>query len=103
MTNSVYSRAQQRRAAGLCAAMVLVLLASLLFITHEANHDCSGRDCPICACIRQAENHVKQLGTGTAALPAALPVVLLLAALLCMRPCALPCENPVSQKVRLNN
>ncbi len=32
----------------LCIGMVLVLSVSAAFILHEADHDCTGEDCPIC-------------------------------------------------------
>ncbi len=32
----------------LCIGMVLVLSVSAAFIIHEAGHDCTGEDCPIC-------------------------------------------------------
>ncbi|MBR3333425.1 MAG: hypothetical protein IKG23_03975 [Clostridia bacterium] len=35
----------------LCIGLVLVLAVSVVFIVHEADHDCSGEDCPICQAI----------------------------------------------------
>jgi hypothetical protein len=35
----------------LCAGFILVLLVSSAFLIHEADHDCSGEDCPICRTI----------------------------------------------------
>ncbi len=32
----------------LCIGLVLVLSVSAAFIIHEAGHDCTGEDCPIC-------------------------------------------------------
>ncbi|MER1992639.1 MAG: hypothetical protein ABS897_01325 [Eubacteriales bacterium] len=32
----------------LCIGLVLILSVSTAFIIHEADHDCSGEDCPIC-------------------------------------------------------
>ncbi len=37
---------------GLLSAIILVVFfLSVAFIITEANHDCSGGDCPVCACI----------------------------------------------------
>lgn len=36
--------------------MLAVMLFSAFYITAEAEHDCSGHDCPICVCIQQCEN-----------------------------------------------
>ena len=38
-----------------CVLFVFVTLASLFYIAKEENHQCTGEDCPICACIRQAK------------------------------------------------
>ena len=32
----------------LCIGIILVLSVSAAFIIHEADHDCTGEDCPIC-------------------------------------------------------
>jgi len=32
----------------LCIGLVLVLSVSTAFIAHEADHDCTGEDCPVC-------------------------------------------------------
>ena len=32
----------------LCIGLVLILSVSTAFIIHEADHDCTGEDCPIC-------------------------------------------------------
>ena len=49
-----------------CAAFVVVAFFSLLFIAKEAHHDCTGEGCLVCACIHQAEQTLKQIGTGSA-------------------------------------
>lgn len=45
---------------------LIVLLCSSFFILHEAHHDCTGDSCPICACIRLAEQTSRQLYAETA-------------------------------------
>lgn len=35
----------------LCLGLVLVLSVSAAFIAHEADHDCSGENCPVCLAI----------------------------------------------------
>ena len=47
-------KAQRILAGFTCAAFVIVAFFSLLFIAKEAHHDCTGADCPVCACIHQA-------------------------------------------------
>ena len=34
-----------------CIGLVLVLSVSTAFIVHEADHDCTGEDCPICRTV----------------------------------------------------
>ena len=51
------------------SAMIAVLLviatfASLFYIAEEENHDCTGEDCPICVCIHQTEQVLKNMTTG---------------------------------------
>lgn len=36
-------------------------LYSIFFITHEAHHECSGEDCPICFMMQMAEQNLKLL------------------------------------------
>ena len=47
-------------------AVIFVVLISSFFVAAETNHDCTGEDCPVCACIHQAEQNLKNLGTGLA-------------------------------------
>lgn len=42
---------KRRIALFLCLGLILALLASSVYIIHEANHDCAGEDCPICQMI----------------------------------------------------
>ena len=46
----------------LCIGMVLVLAVSAAFIIHEADHDCSGEDCPVCRMIAANINLLRTLG-----------------------------------------
>lgn len=87
----------------LCVTLILVTLFSAFFLIREAGHDCSGGNCPICACLRQAEQNLKQLGTGIPACAAVIPAVFLFMQVLSGAPDCLYCDTPVSRKVRLNN
>ncbi len=94
----------KRIAGGILAFVFLaVLLFSAFFLAHEADHDCSGEDCPVCACIRQCENVLRRIGSGAAALHAAILPALLLTLTVFLRRPALCGETPVSRAVRLNN
>lgn len=55
-----------RKIAGItCFLIAFVLIFSFIFIAERAEHDCTGTDCPICACLQQAQQIIHQLGTGT--------------------------------------
>ena len=83
--------------------MLVVVLFSAFYIVAETDHDCTGDDCPICACIQQCENILNQIGDGAAAqISVVAPVVfLLLFVLFSAR--SITQETLVSKKVRLNN
>lgn len=44
--------------------MSLIIL-SVGYVVKEANHDCTGEDCPVCVQIEQCLNNFRTLGTGT--------------------------------------
>lgn len=90
-------------AAILGMSMLFVLLFSLFYILAEANHDCAGEDCPICACIQQCEHNIRQMGTGIIT-----QVVFALFAVFFVRTVEvwetnIPAATLVTQKVRLNH
>lgn len=84
--------------------LLFTLLFSVFYIVHEIGHDCSGEDCPVCACIAQCENIVQQIGY---ALIVATGAFLVFCSLIDGR--RLPERNtlvyltPVGKKVRLDN
>lgn len=50
----------------ICAAViVLSMFLSVFYIAQEADHDCTGVGCPICAAIERCENAAKLFGSGT--------------------------------------
>ncbi len=42
---------KRRIALFLCLGMIMVLLSSFAYIIHEADHDCTGENCPVCQMI----------------------------------------------------
>ena len=58
----------------LSAFLVAVLLFSSAFVASESDHDCSGRDCPICLELQNCVANFQLLGSalgGEAAVPVA--------------------------------
>ena len=95
---------KQRIMSGIMSLMMLVIvLFSAFFIAAEAGHDCTGDDCPVCACIQQCERTLRGIGGGTAAQRALfVPILFVLMAVGAFAAAARR-DTPVSQKVRLNN
>ncbi len=54
----------------LCAGLVLVLSVSAAFIIQEADHDCTGEDCPICRNIAINIRLLRTIGLAALLLPA---------------------------------
>ena len=50
-------------AAVICIFLIFVTFASLFYVAREENHNCTGKDCPICACVHQAKQVLRNLGT----------------------------------------
>lgn len=100
----MYSKKQKTVAMIACMAFLLVTLCSILFIVKEANHDCTGENCPICAQISEVENTLKKLGNGDPAVSTVtVSTVIWLFIALVGSIYAVPYTTPVTQKVRMNN
>ena len=67
--------AQNRRVmSGLCAAFILTTIAvSSIFVTAEADHDCVGRDCPICIELQNCVTNFQLVGSSAAPCGGSLP------------------------------
>ncbi len=99
--NQVKARRAAAGAMGLL--MLLIVLFSAFCIAAEADHECTGEDCRICACILRCENTLRGTGDGKSTqLPGVVPVlcVLLFAVLFSAE---LLQETLVNGKVRLND
>ncbi len=93
-----------RITAGFMGLMMLVIvLFSAFYIAAETDHDCSGEDCPVCACIQQCESTLRDIGDGISVSSfVIIPFLfILLAAALFVT--AVPSDTLISRKVRLNN
>lgn len=88
----------------LCIGLVFALAVSSAFIAHEAGHDCSGEDCPICRMVAVSVNLLRAIGL-------AVLMLLALSALLrerfahreTQRLCLPASGTLVSWKIRLND
>lgn len=91
----------------LCMAMIVVIifvsLASLFYIFSETEHECSGENCPVCACIHQAQQALRNIGSGAAAGQLITAVFISLFAAFAVHFFVISCDSPVKRRVRLNN
>ncbi|MCR4739541.1 MAG: hypothetical protein K5886_04680 [Lachnospiraceae bacterium] len=99
-----YKTGRIKVTAGIMTFIMLVLvLFSSLFIALHADHDCTGEDCPICACIQQCENNIRGAGSDITAASAVIMYVLAAFSLMSFAVSSFQPDTPVSVKVRLNN
>lgn len=86
-----------------CAGLILALLASSLFIFVEADHDCSGEGCGVCAHMAEARAFLRGIACAAAAMLAAPAFLCLLRLLLRVRASSVR-RSPslVSLRVRLD-
>ena len=93
-----------RITAGIMGSMMLVIvLFSSFYIAAEADHDCIGEDCLICACIQQCEDTLRGMANGTSSRPAFVAPVMLLFLAAAFVISSVSSNTLVSQKVRLDN
>ena len=87
----------------LALLLMLSLFFSVFFIAVEADHDCTGEDCPICCQIQNCENLLKNMATVPAAVYLATGI--LFALYLCASYVNAPIYHItlVSLKVKLSN
>ena len=85
-------------------ALVLLVLISASCLIAEADHDCTGEDCPVCACLLRFENVLRRLGAGADARTAILQLSVRFAVLLLLLTSGVfKPSTPVLRKVRLND
>ncbi len=101
---SSYSSGGSKIAAGIMGlTMLLIILFSAFYLAAEADHECCGEDCAVCACIRQCADNLHGAGDRSVAEPAAAVtfILVLLAAALVVT--SVSQDTLVSMKIRLNN
>lgn len=103
MLKSDISKSKRVASGVIVALMLFILLFSAFYIAVEADHDCTGHDCPICACIQQCENILQQIGNGTVIQFSAVLPILFSFLFVTVWTLNARIETPVTRKVRLNN
>ncbi len=82
--------------------MAFSVLFLSAFIACEAGHDCEGEDCPVCQCIMQCENILRNIDGGVT-LHSIVPLCFCFVSAVCVGICPVVFTTPVSMKVRLND
>lgn len=102
--SSTYEKRNKLRIAAilLILAVLFFVLFSVFFIVHEADHDCSGDDCPVCMLIQIYEDNIRQVGSGDAASATGILVFLALTMPVFMA-FSVRTSTLISNKIRLNN
>jgi hypothetical protein len=63
-----FGRMRQRTRRLLAAVGAALLLGfqifSAVYVAHEADHDCIGEDCPVCALVQQCVDNFQLTGSG---------------------------------------
>lgn len=86
----------------LAATIILSLILSFSFEIKEANHDCQGESCPICAMIQQFEDNFRSAGPAVPDTSDAIAVCSI-ALTLCTITVFVVSDTLISRKVRLND
>ena len=93
-----------RTLAGIMAVMILlVMMFSAIFIVSHTDHDCTGEDCPVCACLQQCENILHGTGDGSWFTASGIIPVVLITGFILVSYSIVISDTPVSAKVRMNN
>lgn len=101
-----FGRMRQRTRRLLAAVGVAFLLGfqilSAAYIAHEADHDCSGEECPICVQLQQCIANFHLTGSGLEADTTAVPLPIIVADRIVPVEVLPQCRSLVAQKVQFN-
>lgn len=86
-----------------CLLFLVFVFLSGIYAVREVKHECTGNDCPVCACLHGIGQTLKQLGTGALRLAAFMPMLCTGIVLVTLVDLLLSIRTPVSQKIRMNN
>lgn len=87
----------------LAIVFLCAFLASIHFVAAEVDHDCSGRDCPVCAVIMTAEASLQSAAEGIEPCKKALANIEFIAAKFAVPKIELEVKTSVTKKVKLSN
>lgn len=103
MTGKYRNKKPRILAAALCVCIAAFLVLSFAYEIKEANHDCTGNDCPICAHIQIIENTRQLLSLAVVAFGASLALLIHAITIAFSHVIHFRACSPVQLKVKLNN
>lgn len=87
----------------LCVCFFTVITFSHLFIVEHVHHECSGRDCPVCAQILVVEHAIQQLSTCVKTITVLVAFAAFISVTVKVVQNNLFVITPITQKVRMND
>ena len=96
-------KTEKLMAAVLAVVLFAIMAFSAFFIAAHSDHECTGDDCPICACLQHCAKILHGFETGIAGITILLVPLSLILYNISLRPDSFAGNTPVSNKVRLNN
>ena len=87
----------------ICAVLILSLVFSISFISHEAEHDCVGEECVICAVISRCAEILERLLAVSALALLFGAVRSFVICVVCASRSVCSTHSPVKLKVKLSN
>ena len=97
-------KAKRRILALILATVILMTVAASLFIIiHEADHDCCGKGCPVCALIEACTDTIRGVSLLIAALLVVTSAVLISVSGINLLKFFCKSQTPVSLKIKLLN
>ncbi|MBR4393467.1 MAG: hypothetical protein IKT07_05515 [Oscillospiraceae bacterium] len=103
MRSASVTKAKRIAAGVMGLTLLLVIALSALFLVAEADHDCAGEDCPICACLQACVHVLRRFGASAIILVTAVASVILFLSTAVASAAVFTQETPVSRGIRLNN
>ncbi|WP_313529365.1 hypothetical protein [Anaerotignum sp.] len=103
MNEKYHSKKTRTYTALLCVFIAAFLVLSFAYEIKEANHDCMGHDCPVCAQIQSIENSRQQLSLAVVALSTFTVLLIRAMGIAPLHDVLLCYSSPVQLKVKLNN
>ena len=101
-----FGRIRQRARRLLAAVGVALLLGSQIlsaaYIAHEADHDCSGEECPVCVQLQQCVANFHLTGSGLEADTTTVSLPIIVADRIVPVEVLPQCRSLVTQKVQFN-